>query len=286
MRISHHLPWQLNLAAKVILSRMPVSYDIWKRVGFFNLGAMERPEYALLVFRRHFDFAGMSKRPKGFTCLELGPGDSLSSALIGPAFGASQTYMVDVGSFANTDPATYHELAVYLRENALPVADISKVRTCEQLLAVCSAKYLTNGLASLRQIPSASVDFVFSHATLQQVRRAEFLSVMKELRRIQRPGGIGSHSVSMRDLIGGAANDLRFSARAWESPLMAQAGFYTNRIRYPEMLALFRQAGFEPQVIHVGRWDKLPIPRQKVAQEFCKFSDDDLLVHEWDVLLH
>jgi len=109
---------------------------------------------------------------------------------------------------------------------------------------------------------------------------------MKELRRIQRPGGIGSHSVSMRDLIGGAANDLRFSARAWESPLMAQAGFYTNRIRYPEMLALFRQAGFEPQVIHVGRWDKLPIPRQKVAQEFCKFSDDDLLVHEWDVLLH
>jgi hypothetical protein len=30
----------------------------------------------------------------------------------------------------------------------------------------------------------------------------------------------------------------------------------------------------------------LPIPRQKVAQEFCKFSDDDLLVHEWDVLLH
>jgi hypothetical protein len=112
---------------------MPVSYDIWKRVGFFNLGAMERPEYALLVFRRHFDFAGMSKRPKGFTCLELGPGDSLSSALIGPAFGASQTYMVDVGSFANTDPATYHELAVYLRENALPVGDISKVRSCEAI---------------------------------------------------------------------------------------------------------------------------------------------------------
>jgi len=100
---------------------MPVSYDIWKRVGFFNLGAMERPEYALLVFRRHFDFAGMSKRPKGFTCLELGPGDSLSSALIGPAFGASQTYMVDVGSFANTDPATYHELAVYLPRMLYPL---------------------------------------------------------------------------------------------------------------------------------------------------------------------
>ena len=285
MRISHHVPWQLNLAVKVVLSRMPVSYQIWKKVGFFNLGAMERPDYALLVFRRHFDFAGMSKRPRGFACLELGPGDSLSSALIASALGASRTYLVDVGRFANTDPATYHHTAAYLRKNGLPSADISKLRTCDQLLAVCSAEYLTHGVDSLRQIPSASVDFVFSHATLQQVRRAEFASVMKELRRIQKPGGIGSHSVSMRDLIGGAANDLRFSSRAWESPLMADAGFYTNRIRYGEMLGLFRQAGFEPEVIHVGRWDTLPIPRQKVAPEFSKLRDDDLLIYEWDVLL-
>lgn len=286
MPISHHLPWQVNLAAKVVLSRMPVSYRIWKRVGFFNLGAMERPEYALLIFRRHFDFAGFSTKPRGFACLELGPGDSLSSALIAFALGASQTYLVDVGPFATADVATYHRMAAYLRQNGLPIEDVSMVRSCDELLAACSAKYLTQGLASLPEIPSASVDFMFSHATLQQVRRAEFLPVLKELRRIQKPGGVGSHSVSMRDLIGGAANDLRFSTKAWESGLMADAGFYTNRIRYAEMLSLFRQAGFEPEVIRVGRWDKLPIPRQKVAPEFSKLGDDDLLVYEWDVLLH
>jgi hypothetical protein len=109
---------------------------------------------------------------------------------------------------------------------------------------------------------------------------------MKELRRIQKRGGVGSYSASMCDLISGGANDLRFSSQAWESQLMANAGFYTNRLRYSEMLSLFREAGFEPEVIHVGRWDKLPIARRKIAPEFRKLSDEDLLTREWDVLLH
>ena len=61
MPISHHLPWQVNVAAKVVLSRMPVSRRIWKRVGFFNLGDMESPEYAFLVFQRHFNASGLRR---------------------------------------------------------------------------------------------------------------------------------------------------------------------------------------------------------------------------------
>ena len=287
MPISHHLPWQVNLAAKVVLSRMPVSRRIWKRVGFFNFGDMESPEYALLVFQRHFAASGFAERKRErFVCLELGPGDSLSTALIASAFGASQTYLVDVGPFAAAGIAKYTKTAVYLHQRGLPVADISNIHTPDDLLAACSGTYLTHGLDSLRQIPSASVDFAFSHATLQQVRRAEFLPIMKELRRIQKPGGVSSHSVSMRDLIGGAANDLRFSDRSWESALLADSGFYTNRLRYSEMIGLFRNAGFEPEVIHVGRCEKSPIPREKIAPEFSKLNDDDLLTYEWDVLLH
>ncbi len=285
MAISHHLPWQVNLAAKVVLSRMPVSYRIWKRVGFFNQGAMERPEYAYTIFRRHFDAAGFSNRP-GFACLELGPGDSISSALIAFALGASQTYLVDEGSFAITDLSAYQRLVDYLGQKSLPTANISNVRTCDQLLDVCSAEYLTGGVLSLRKIPSASVDFVFSHVTLQQVRRTDLVPVLNELRRIQKPGGLGSHSVSIRDYLGGAANDLRFRTRMWESPFMAKSGFYTNRVRYTEMLRLFKQAGFESEVIHTRRWNELPISRTKLAAEFADLSDDDLLTHEWDVLLH
>jgi hypothetical protein len=288
MPISHRLPWRVNVAAKIALSRMPISYSIWRRVGFFNLGSMERPEYAYSVFRRHFDAAGFASRPPGFACLELGPGDSLASAVIAPALGAVQTYLVDVGAFATSELAPYRNLAVYLREQGyeLPCKNLVHVRTVGELMGVCGGHYLTHGLQSLREIRSESVDFIFSHATLQQVRHAEFLPIMKELRRIQKPSGAGSHSVSMRDLIGGAANDLRFSARSWESPLMADAGFYTNRIRYSQMIGLFKLAGFEPEVTHVGRWDKLPILRGKLAPEFSNLSDEDLRTYEWDVVLH
>ncbi len=117
------------------------------------------------------------------------------------------------------------------------------------------------------------------------MRRGEFLSTLKELRRIQKSDGAGSHCINMHDLIGGGANDLRFSSRAWESRLMADAGFYTNRIRYSEMLRLFKEVGFEPDVTRVLRWDKLPIPRKRMASEFSVLSDDDLLTYAWDVIL-
>jgi hypothetical protein len=288
MPISHRLPWQVNVAAKIVLSRMPISYRIWKRVGFFKLGSMDRPEYAYSVFRRHFDAVGPSARQQGFVCLEVGPGDSLASAVIASAFGASETYMVDVGAFATSELAPYHKLASYLCEQGheLPCKDFTHRRTLSELMAVCHGNYLTRGLQSLREIPSESIDFIFSHASLQKVRRAEFLPLMKELRRIQKRSGAGSYTVSMRDLIGGTANDLRFSSRSWESPLMAGAGFYTNRIRYSQMLNLFKLAGFEPEVTHVGHWDKLPISKAKLAPEFCDLSDEDLLAYEWDVVLH
>jgi SAM-dependent methyltransferase len=289
--VSHHLPWQANVAVKLVLSRMPVSYRTWKKFGFFNAGQMDRPEYAFSVFARHFRASRVgesraAQRSEGFTCLELGPGDSVSSALIASSFGASHTWLVDVGHFAKSDTGTYRDLARYLRQQGMLVTDISAAQNLDELLSRCSGTYLVEGLKSLREISSASVDFVFSHASLQQVRRGELVPVMQELRRIQKPGGVGSYSVSMRDLIGGAANDLRFSMRAWESPFMADSGFYTNRLRYSEMLGIFKEAGFKVEVRHVGKWEELPLRREKLAPEFRKLSDDDLRIYEWDVLLH
>lgn len=94
------------------------------------------------------------------------------------------------------------------------------------------------------------------------MRRGQFVPILNELRRIQRTDGAGSHCINVHDLMGGAANDLRFSSRVWESRPMANAGFYTNRIRYAEMFRLFKEAGFKPEVSRVVRWDKSPIPRK------------------------
>jgi hypothetical protein len=57
---------------------------------------------------------------------------------------------------------------------------------------------------------------------------------------------------------------------------MANSRFYTNRLRYLELLRLFRQAGFEPEIVRKELWKTLPTPRRKMANEFAVLSDEDL----------
>jgi SAM-dependent methyltransferase len=177
-------------------------------------------------------------------------------------------------------------MEAYLRGLGLSAPRLDHCKCLDDVAEVCSAEYMTEGLALLRTIPSASVDFVWSHAVLPYVRRGEFLAVMQELRRIQRPDGVGSHRIPIKDVIGGKLNDLRFSTRIWESSFMANSRFYTNRLRYLEMLRLFREAGFEPEVVCKICWKTLPTARRKMAKEFALLSDEDLQVSDFDVLLH
>jgi hypothetical protein len=86
MVLSQHIPWQLKIGAKIVLSRLPFDYRICRRLGAFKNGPMDRPDYAFQVFRRHFDAVDFPRRPGDFVALELGPGDSLFSALIARAY--------------------------------------------------------------------------------------------------------------------------------------------------------------------------------------------------------
>jgi SAM-dependent methyltransferase len=239
-----------------------------------------------MVFRRHFDAACLVRKAGNFVALEFGPGDSLCSALIARTFGASRTFLVDVESCASASLTVYRRMESHLRQLGLYPPNLDHCRTMGDVAEACSAKYLTEGLASLRKIPSASVDFVWSHAVLPYVRRKEFLSILQELRRVQRPDGVGSHCIPIKDIIGGKLNDLRFSQRIWESSFMANSRFYTNRLRYLELLRLFRQAGFESEVVHKILWKTLPTPRRKMTKKVASLSEEDLQVSEFDVLLH
>ena len=280
-----HVPWPLKIASKIVLARLPLPYHLWAKIGLFKQGGMERPEYALRVFRRHFDVASFARKSGSFVGLEFGPGDSVCSALIARAFGALHTYLVDVEACASRDLSVYRRMESHLHRLGLYPPQLDHCGSIDDVLKVCSAEYLTEGLAALRKIPSESVDFVWSHAVLPYVRRQEFLPVLQELRRIQRPDGVGSHCVPIKDIIGGNLNDLRFSTPFWESSLMANSRFYTNRVRYFEYLQLFRVVGFEPEVVRKVCWKTLPTPRRKMAREFAMLSEEDLQVSDFDVLL-
>lgn len=283
---SEQVPWQLKIAAKVILSRVPISHRLLSRAGIFNVGGMDKPKYAVGVFNRHFQNAVFARKDQPFVTLELGPGHSVFSAVIARTFGASASYAVDASPLAIADMEHYHQLESYLRESGLNPPSLAKCTDLQCVLDACNAQYMTNGVESLKRIPTASVDFIWSHTVLQHVRRKDFAPLLAEMRRIQRPDGVGSHTLSLSDILGGNLNDLRFSEKTWESNLMANSGFYTNRIRYGELLTMFREAGFIPQVYRTAHWDRLPTPREKMAPQFAKLPESDLQISGFDVYLH
>jgi SAM-dependent methyltransferase len=271
------VPWRAKLAMKLVLSRLPLDYQVWKRIGIFKHGRMEDPGYAFTVCKVHFDqFLPSSPRP--FTVLELGPGDSAGSALVARALGASDVFLVDVGPFARKDAGLYRSIQTDLLRRGLRCPDFGNVATFAEILGACNASYLTEGLQSLRTLPDRSVDFVWSHAVLEHVLRDDFAALQQQLRRILRSGGMCSHQIDLRDHLNMRLNSLRFSRDRWESKSFVHSGFYTNRLRVTEILDSFSRAGFQKRIVHETRWSKVPISRTKLAPEFQTLSDDELRV--------
>jgi SAM-dependent methyltransferase len=279
------VPWYAKVIGKIILSRIPWGYDVWRKVGLFSHGDMSRPAYAYEVFRTHYDRVTFPGKERGFVMLELGPGDSLFSALIAHVLGARSSFLIDSGSYARKDITSYQQMAEYLTAQGFATPDLSGLKGFDDLLALCSAKYGTQGLDSLKAIPDGSVDFVWSQAVLEHIRRDVFLETMSDLRRVIKSDGICSHRIDLQDHLDGSLNNLRFSRRLWESDFMARSGFYTNRIRSTEMMSFFKNAGFEPNVIEIRRWEHLPTPRAQLDPEFRVLSEDELRVSGFDVVL-
>lgn len=279
------MPWWARIPVKVVLSGVPLKAQRLKKLGLFRWGDMDRPDYASRVFDQHFAaFERFRAAPPGsaFAMLELGPGDSLFSAILARARGALQTYLVDAGDFAQGDIALYSAMARHVgREDLVPAT----CQTVNEVLAGCAAQYLTSGLASLRTIPDASVDFLWSHAVLHAVRLAEFDATIAELRRLMRPGGVCSHEVDLRDMLGGSLNHLRFSDQVWESRWTARAGFYSNRIRFTEMMDTFGRSGFGVISVEKKYWQKLSVARSKMTGRFRAMDESELLVQGFRVVL-
>lgn len=268
-RIKKGVPWWGKIVGKILISRLPLrnDYCFWKKLGLFVNGPMDNPEYAIRVFEKHHSHCNEIQ----FSCLELGCGDSLSSALIAKKHGAKRTYLVDVGDYADQNITTYNRLALALDVDAT-------FESMDSYLDFCHASYLTGGLASLKTIPDHSVDFIFSQAVLEHIRKKEFALTIAELKRILRAGGRMSHSIDLKDHLGGKLNNLRFSETWWERDWVAGSGFYTNRLRYSEMMKLFQDEGLECLHISLEQFDKIPTSRSRMNEAFRKFTDDDLII--------
>lgn len=281
-RLQRFFPWHTRIAAKLVLSRLPASYSFWRRVHLFSHGSMHRFDYALGVFRHHFE--RLPAQRDGLVLMEIGPGDSLLSAVIGAAHGAKKIHLIDAGNFATAEMQPYWEAAIRLRELGLAAPDLDSAEDLTDVLAACNATYETGGLESLRQIPTGSVDFIWSQAVLEHVRREEFGEFAREMRRVLRPTGCCSHQVDLKDHLGGALNNMRLGSKLWEAQWMASSGFYTNRLRMFEVVKAFREAHFSVDVLDCQRWGAVPTPRHVLAREFQEIPDNELLVQQFDLI--
>lgn len=283
--IRSKVPWWAKIGAKLVLSRTPIAYKLWQRIGLFRHGYMDSADYALGIFDAHLSKASIDKHMlQGKTILEIGPGDSIATTIIAHAYGA-RSLLMDAGRFARDDVSFYQNLCAQLASRGLPAPDISSACSIDDILKACHSEYWTQGLSSWSSIPNESVDLVISQAVLEHIRKHEFLPLQRECHRVMKSEAVASHRVDLRDHLGGALNNLRFSESLWESGFFTRSGFYTNRIRLNEMLTMFATAGFEADVTDVSRWEAVPTPRRKMDSAFADMPEEELNVSGFDVLL-
>jgi SAM-dependent methyltransferase len=281
------VPWYVKVAGKIVLSRLPVSHSVWFKLGVFRHGQMQEIDYARKVFETHLRLAGLTDPAHNSTktVMELGPGESLFTAVLARAYGFAGATLADVGDFSAPSGDRYKELARRLARDGASLPDLSDCADTAAILDRLGARYLTQGLQSLKAIPDGSVDFIFSHAVLEHVRRADFVDTLREMRRVLAPGGVCTHVIDLKDHLQASLNNLRFGEDFWESSFISSSGFYTNRFRFDELIQMFSAAGFEVDVVSKDEWPALPVPRSSLTPHFQAMPEASLRVSDATVRL-
>tara|TARA_B100000989_G_C19469658_1_gene440057 strand:- start:74 stop:931 length:858 start_codon:yes stop_codon:yes gene_type:complete len=280
-----YVPWYLKIILKIILSRFPLNYSFWQKIGLFRHGHMDKIDYIIKVFERHIQFAKLDKNNlEGKHFIELGPGDSILSALLAYSYGAKLT-LVDVGHFVKEDINFYKNICIKLIKLNYKMPDISNCNNIYDILEKVESKYLTNGVESMKTIKSQSIDLIFSQAVLEHVRKRDFNNLAKEIKRVLKVDGTSSHAIDLKDHLNYSLNNLRFSDKLWESEFFAASGFYTNRLSISDITEVYKENGFKVDTLNKLTWKELPISRSKFAAQFKNRPTQDLLVSEFDLIL-
>lgn len=141
-------------------------------------------------------------------------------------------------------------------------------------------------------LPDGSVDLVWSTFTLEHIPPQILLGILRESRRLLRPGGLMTFQVDLKDHYGyvdstvGTFDFLQYEPRRWR--LLNPPLHYLNRLRWPEYLAIIAAAGLEVVEENLtigGAEDAAQLAALPLAARFRQFTADELLVREAHVVL-
>jgi SAM-dependent methyltransferase len=285
--MSFKIPWFLKMAGKMTIARLPLSHNFWFRLGIFKHGQMQDFNYAHGVFKHHLALAGLEGGGGNGSkvVLELGPGESLFSAVLAKAYGFKGSILLDVGNFSLPEVAVYRDFTHWLQSLGFTLPSLDACSDIAQSLAILQSRYLTEGLTALKTLPDQSVDLIFSQAVLEHVRKKEMVETFREIHRILKPEGCSTHVIDLKDHLQSSLNSLRFNEEFWESPFVSNSGFYTNRLRFNDYMSLFSTSGFQVDVISKSEWKNVPLKKWVLAPQFRALPGEILKISDCTVRL-
>jgi hypothetical protein len=132
--------------------------------------------------------------------------------------------------------------------------------------------------------PAGSADLVYSNSVLEHVPKQIIRSLMDEIMRMLRPGGLTLHNVGCNDHYAfvdrriSFVNYLRYSEARWSR--WNNRLQYQNRLRAPEFLELAAEAGLEViyKQVAVRPGTREALTTFEVAQEFQRFSVEQMAI--------
>jgi SAM-dependent methyltransferase len=301
------MTWLAKAATQNVLSFVPrgerLNY-VFQRHVTRSLTISERTAVGRLVrARRHLRAIEELINPfrTGALFFEFGTGWHLGMALAFHCLGAPRQIVTDVRRLAR--PRLVREMVAALRRvmvgmpgSALAPIPLGAGLSNGDFESMISEDYGIEYRApcdpSRTGLPDRSVDCITSTFTLEHVPPAEIPPLLRECRRLLRPGGVASFLIDYQDHYSytdtklSRYHFLRFPDRVWH--WVNPPAHFQNRLRHRDYLELFRAAGLE--VVSEGTHepnssDLRVLGFLPLAPRFRSYSQRDLGIRSAHVVL-
>ncbi len=270
--IKNAIPWQARYRIKLFEAKHQGIYLPMK-------SKQDVPHYNEVLWEFVERFGGVDALNQKVIC-EMGPGEFLTHAALLYQIGVEKTYLLDIADLARSTEYPVKPQDIVLADKTIRKRKLPSIRPDEKwntYLARINGIYATDGLEGYYSIPDNSVDIVFSDAVFEHIRKNIFCETIHEMNRFMKRGALACHIVDLRDHLGGAKNNLRFSEAIWEDDVHYQMDNYTNRLTCGQIIETCKSESLELLDLKREYYDSMPIKRNQLDVGFQSISDEELM---------
>ncbi len=297
--------WLIKSAIHRAISLMPGTH-FWNGILQATLSRSlelnpERFEHRLALCRRHLEHLRefYPQATQSFSVFELGTG--WHAVVPAGLFlcGASEIWTVDIVSHLDAGRleqalgliCEYSDRGALARH--LPGVRPERLARLKQAAAGAGARPAPETLEALgiharvrdaqdTGLPTGSIDLVISDAVLEYLPQEVLANMLREFKRIARPGAVLSHYLNLGDQYATfdhqitPFNFLKYSQRQWrwlDSPVAGK-----SRRRLPDYRRIFAEAGCPVLREDHASGGASDLAKIRLAPEFRHYSQEDLLV--------